>query len=625
MNQILKKFKDTIPVAVLSLIILFINLRFFGINNIIIAPYMTLTFIRMKNYIMIEKNITKPLYIHLLIGVVASLASIGVAHTIIINLSAIFLLAYFLTDDYNPDSYFPYLMAFVFLQLFTTPISEIPKRLLAIVTSYTVVFIFLLLFSKRGIKSHIKILIEKGKESVLTELRYLYSGELSKLEKEQYNLFEICKELNRVVYSSGKGEYYPFIILFQHFNNIIAEFIDNKMQTKEDKVYIKNLENLILKLKVNKNINLEISSNLIIDFLNTYKLEDKYMNTYIGFILNYLISAIKEFKGAQKSTIKKLFDFSNSSCYFNKYKISLNEFKIRFALRITILLTLAFTSIKLFQIPKGYWIPMTIFLLTLPFYEDSKIRIKQRFKGTLIGIIISFVLFSIFKDMQAHIVIIVISTILMYYFSDYKIMTIYVTCYALAISTITMGDGEAVLLRICYTGISAVVVLFANNFLFPNKNHIELINMLHKLIELDKILLIKIDEMLEGKFDLEEIKKILFSSYLISGRLQIHFQSLDSKELKEVIFRNNQFTTLIIHSCVILSLEKKDCIDECYVEKCTENMKEIFDSIYNGTYKSCCNINLVDHSDSYKNYKLLECIKKASDVSDSIQKLKKKI
>lgn len=619
------KLKDTIPTALVSLTILFINLSFFGLNNIIIAPYMTLTFIRMKNYIMIEKNIFKPLFIHLLIGILASIASLNISSAIFINLISIFLLCYFLTDDYNSGSYFPYLMGFVFLQLFTTTANEIPKRLLAITVSYIVVFLYLLLFSRKGIGSHIKVLIKKGRENILLQLKYLYIGDITSLKKEQFNLFEICKELNRVVYSSDKKEYYQFIILFQHFNNFINEFIENKKYLSENKLYIKKLSKLILKLDINENCNLALYSNFITEFLKENSLNDKNINNYIIFILNYLISSMENIKTYKRNFIKKFFDFRSSKEYFSKYRLSLNEFKIRFAIRLTLLLTTAFTFIKIFYIPKGYWIPMTIFLLTLPFYEDSKIRIKERFIGTVIGIIISFIIFYIFKEKDAHIIIIIISTVLMYYFTDYKVMTIYTTCYALAISTITMGDGEAVFLRIFYTGISAIVVLFANNFIFPNKNHIELINMIHKLIKLDEIMLDKIYDIINGTFDKNEIKKLLFTSYLISGKLQMHFQKLNNKSLKSFIFKNNQFTTLIIHSAVVLSLEEGYNIDELYVKECVENMKNIFESIYNEKNNCCFNINIIKHKDDYKNYKLLECIRKASGVYDAMVELKKEI
>lgn len=46
---------------------------------------MTLTFIRMRTYLIIENNIFKPLFIQLAIGVLASVASMGGVLEVLIN------------------------------------------------------------------------------------------------------------------------------------------------------------------------------------------------------------------------------------------------------------------------------------------------------------------------------------------------------------------------------------------------------------------------------------------------------------------------------------------------------------------------------------------------------------
>ena len=67
-NSIRKTLKKALPPTILSMVLLLVNLKFFGLSNIIIATYMTLTFIRMRTYLIIENNIFKPLFIQLAIG-----------------------------------------------------------------------------------------------------------------------------------------------------------------------------------------------------------------------------------------------------------------------------------------------------------------------------------------------------------------------------------------------------------------------------------------------------------------------------------------------------------------------------------------------------------------------------
>lgn len=635
------KFKNTlkvaVPPAIVSTIILFINLLFWGLNNIIIAPYMTLTFIRMKNYITIEKNIIKPLFIHLFIGVLASIASEEVYSAFIINLLGVGILAYFLTDEYNPSSYFPYLMAFVFLQIFPTKIEEIPSRLIAISISYLIVFIALMIFSPRGVCSRISTLIEDGFNNITIQLKDMLDGNSEELENKKFDLFEICKELNRFVYSSGKKRYYPFIIVFQHMNNIIDEISSNNTSLNQNKKYLKDLRKLFS--NYNKYYNLDSDKikyiNNIIEFTSSNSFKDKNMNCYIVYVLNYFVYAIKGTMKPNKFNIRKYFNFKNSKEYFqkyNKYTFSLNEFKIRFAIRISILLSISFTFIRLFNIPKGYWIPMTIFLLTLPFYEDSKTRVKLRFRGTIIGLIISFILFSVFKSSISHIIILVICTFFMYAFSDYGTMTIYITCYALAITTIYMGDDEAIILRLIYTCLSALIVLFANNFILPNKNHIELTTMINKLIELDEIIVEKIRSILDSNFNKDEISDIIYSSYLISGKLQMHYSKVDNINFKNLLARNNQLTTLLTHCCIILCNENRSKLDKIYITECLNNIDRILDNMkVNSSQKTilrcrcCINVNNLDHKNNYGNILLLKCLKKSNEVEEDLINLKNDI
>ena len=302
---------------------------------------------------------------------------------------------------------------------------------------------------------------------------------------------------------------------------------------------------------------------------------------------------------------------------------------------MSVIVTLAFFVIRRFSLPKGYWLPMTVFILALPFYEDSKARVYARFRGTILGVIVAFLLFSVFKGQEMHFVIILVTTFFMYAFKDYATMSIYVTCYALAITTISMSDGEAVILRLLYTGIAAIVVLFANKFILPNKNHVELINMVKRLIDLDKVMITKVREALEKDFDEMELRRIIYSSYLISGRIQMHTNPSDEKEDKEIkkfMLSNSEFTTSIINYAVVLSNSNKGALDYEYIkegisliEEKLMNFKEEF--FYNPQYigSYCKNIQLIDHEDNYKNYCLIKCVDRVYNLEKNLNALKRTI
>ena len=99
----------------------------------------------MRTYLIIENNIFKPLFIQLAIGVLASVASMGGFLEVLINFFGIIILVYLLTDEYNRNSYFPTLMAFVLLQMFPVKFDQISNRLLGIFVSYIIVYLALMI------------------------------------------------------------------------------------------------------------------------------------------------------------------------------------------------------------------------------------------------------------------------------------------------------------------------------------------------------------------------------------------------------------------------------------------------------------------------------------------------
>ncbi|ABG85749.1 putative membrane protein [Clostridium perfringens SM101] len=618
------------------MVLLLVNLKFFGLSNIIIAIYMTLTFIRMRTYLIIENNIFKPLFIQLAIGVLASVASMGGLLEVLINFFGIIILVYLLTDEYNPDSYFPYLMAFVLLQMFPVKFDQISNRLLGIFVSYIIVYLALMIVSPKGEDNKIQELIKSGFENIHSQFKNLYYDDIDKVKSEQIELFDICRELNRFVYSGGRRKYYQIMIAFQHINNIIHDLKSSKEIIEENKKEFKRFYKLFKYLENNFK-DYKLCAERLEEFEKEFKFHNKNLTFYTSLVLRYLSESI-EHLNYHRFNLRKFLNFKNNKDYFqvySKYNLKLNEFKLRFAIRMSVIVTLAFFVIRRFSLPKGYWLPMTVFILALPFYEDSKARVYARFRGTILGVIVAFLLFSVFKGQEMHFVIILVTTFFMYAFKDYATMSIYVTCYALAITTISMSDGEAVILRLLYTGIAAIVVLFANKFILPNKNHVELINMVKKLIDLDKVMITKAREALEKDFDEMELRRIIYSSYLISGRIQMHTNPSDKKEDKEIkkfMLSNSEFTTSIINYAVILSNSNKGALDYEYInegislieEKLRSFTEEFFyKSNYIGSF--CKNIQLINREDNYKNYCLIKCVDRVYNLEKNLNILKRTI
>lgn len=645
-NNLKKVLKRALPPTIVSSLILFINVKFFGMRNVIIAPYMALTFVRMRNYAIVEKNEFSPLFLHLIIGIFASLVSRGIWSEAFINLFGIIILVYLLTDEYNPNSYFPYLMAFVFLQVFPIEPSEMPKRILAIITSYLIVYVALRIVSPKGEVSKIESLINAGFDEIISQIDFLIQENGSEVKENQFKLFNIVKELNRLVYLGNKHKYYQFIVAFQQIINIIDDFSSSSM-IKDNKKCYKNMKELFVFIKNNLN-DITGCEREIYSFRKNSKFNNANLKKYVDLIMDYLLEAIKHMN-CKKFSLRKFLNFNNKKDkeYFevySKYNYKLNQFKLRFATRISILITLSFLVVRLFHLEKGYWLPMTIFLLEVPFYSDSKKRVWNRFRGTAMGTVVALILFAIFKTPLEHVIIIIIATFFKYTFKNYGIMSIYITCYALGISTMTMNEGAAGFYRLGYTGIAAILVLFANKFIFPNKNHSELNRMIRRLVELDNVMINKCLDLLNGvKYDVKneeiDIRRIIYSSYLISSRLQMHNDSVDDilcEDLKKFMVENSEFLASITSYCIVLNNSNFDNNKEDYslALNGVNILKEIgarlkyndsFDRQFEVLNDEIKSFRSLSYKDNYKNYSIMKTLDKLLGVKSILNNIYKEI
>lgn len=643
LKNIKRTLKIALPPTIVSSLLLFINVRFFGVKNVIIAPYMTLTFVRMKNYSIIEKNEFSPLFLHLSIGFFASLVSRGVWSEAFINFFGIIVLVYLLTDEYNPNSYFPYLMAFIFLQVFPIEPKDMINRILAIITSYLIVYFALCIISPNGEVTKIEELIEKGFDETISQMNILILGDGKKARENQFKLFSIEKDINKFVYLGGKNKYYQFIVAFQHINNMIEDF-SSESSIKNNKNSYEKLLELLEFLKVNLK-DKDACGYRINKFIENNRFSDRNLKIYVDSVMKYFLEAINHMN-SKNFNLRKFLEFNGNihKEYFkaySKYNLKLNEFKFRFALRISIILTLSFLVVRLLHLEKGYWLPMTIFLLEVPFYTDSKTRVWNRFKGTALGTVLALILFSVFRTKLDHIIIILLATLLKYSFKNYGVMSIYITCYALGISTISMNDELAGFYRLGYTGIAAIVVLFANREIFPNKNHSELKNMIGRLLELDSVMIDKVVKISNRISKQEEkscegdIRRIIYSVCLISGRLQMHNDLIDDgvcNFLKAFMVKNNEFIASITNYCIVLNNSNLKRDPDNYkfalkgiklldrenkvltLNKDINIFKNNIDFLISGGYKN-----------NYENYSLIKSLRRFLDLEESLMNLQGKL
>ena len=113
----------------------------------------------------------------------------------------------------------------------------------------------------------------------------------------------------------------------------------------------------------------------------------------------------------------------------------------------------------------SYWFVMNAFLLLRPMYEDSRYRMKTRFIGTAAGCILITIILYFCNASVFHLLIAGIMVICMYTATPGTIThAAFVTCFALTMTTLAMGQTAAVFLRMAYVFASVLFVLVVNRF-----------------------------------------------------------------------------------------------------------------------------------------------------------------
>ena len=187
---------------------------------------------------------------------------------------------------------------------------------------------------------------------------------------------------------------------------------------------------------------------------------------------------------------------------------SLDRFQIRFALRLAVVLCISFA-----------------------FSEESTMKINNRILGTMAGLCIVFFLMGIFKSFASHLIIIIIMTCFMYAAPITSwTMTMYTTCYGMALTTLALDRKEAILLRLLYVALAAITTWLANHFLLPNTAESEFKNSVRSLFDIDIKLIRELQKWKTKEVDMDIFRNLIVHSHLISNEIQSYINTHLTKE-----------------------------------------------------------------------------------------------
>ena len=637
-------FMNGLPTIIVA-IILFLSLYIiFGVSEVILAPFLNILF-RTKSKE--EFNLKKLLKIYgmlMVVTIFSYIANLNLVLCVVVNLLLPSLLVYLYTDSFKPRGYFIYVMAFVFLELRQIPFSALPKRFGALAFGMVVVTVALYINSFKQKQKNSYELAQLGLKNISNQINKLSQKENMKGDTE--NLSRIIYSINNLIYSSRNFKYlvdsfgannYYFMLVFQKFEYVIKNISMSQVEFHENDItYLGELHRILQKISTEMN---QEDNQYLINLLDEFLKENHFTNQDTEHDMAYILNILKvvllkmvnpylENKKANWRIPKK-----THKLHGIRYNLKLDRFQLRFALRLSFVLTVTFFLSKLSGFNHSYWIPMNAFFMVAPFYEDSTWRVHSRILGTIVGSILSLLLLIIFHAQSAHIVIIVLMTICMYSVTPSTwIMTSYSTCYGLALTTLAMDREQAIILRLIYISIAAVISILANKYILPNKSSYEFKLNVTKLITIDREMVLTLRKALENnkKVDHSYLKELL----IISNQINLDIKNYKKQNEAEESFYNNlvEINKQLIYeiqqiSYMVLSKEKVRQVEK-NIAGVLDNIENVLNIIQNTLQSKELTINPmiskkrsdygVISEDLYFNSIVIHCIKTVDSMFDLV-------
>lgn len=497
------------------------------------------------------KNTLKFVGVNVLIGIGSYLAVKNVWLGIPVNFIVVFTFSYIFTYNLRNPLYFPFGLQYLFL--LSTPVAEnkLYIRFLALICGALIIMISQLLVNRNKLTTSGNKILIRVCDSIINKVNSI--KENSSENNLNNNINVSIDEFRTIVYDKREDNYY----------------LSEEAKIKLDMSMALENINSILYSEGSKSIDLEILDildeivELAKDILNFNPKKDKELkrkNYDIEQLLNYceqkgindlanlqlldsmifLDETIDRLSKLDKKDYRKINKISEKNEIISQESIKnilkgKNSPKYCYAMRMAISVTIGAFIMSYFKLVEGRWILFTILSLTNPIYETAKSKIKDRLLATLIGSVIIVVLFSIFKNQNIRLLIVLLTGYLQSYINQYKYRMIFVTVAAIGTAAAVGNVQELTVERIIMVIIGTIIAIIANRYIFPYSLK-DSNNQLRKLYDTSiKEMFEEIDELLKGNDRPEIMNNLFVITSLIESKSRVNKQIDDDKIYNELV------------------------------------------------------------------------------------------
>lgn len=553
-----QKAKQSLMKALFIVSMQIIYVKLFGYKNILVGMIMgmgTVSFLmRDLTGNLVYRGITF-LILNIILGIFSFLSPINMWIGFIINFLTIFLTTYVYMNDFRSPTSYIFLMSYIFMWAIPVSFKELPARLLALGFSIIPIILAQLIFNKNRFENDSKKIIEEIIKDINKQIDDIKNNtfEISEnleINKKIRSLLVLINEKSSNKFQNSKYEMKQFniAVYLDRINLIIGHVAKNKKDKKFKDEYLSDI-----KVQIN-NISLYNEDYSYIDIIN--KNIDEFIKKYESIsdkpifisdsihLLKVLKININNKEECKERNIYKIYKTVNVAHKFEliismKENFNLKSLKMIYSLKLALSISLAMFLVQFLKIPYGRWIVITIYVIMQPYEEDTVIKAKKRLKGTFIGVILFFSIFSLIHDTIPKMIVLFIAFYYYFYFKEYDKKVMCMTTISLSSVSLVNYINIISIGRLMFIVVGVGFGLLINKYFLPYNitDSIEELKLKYKNNE--RKIQKELDKVLKGKGNLDKLIKLTLEESQIENKLIANNSRAKDEELEKIIYKHS--------------------------------------------------------------------------------------
>lgn len=394
--------------------------------------------------------------------------------SILINFMTLALILYAYTYEYAQHIYFPYILSYLFL-IFLGPIDliQLPSRLLAMLSGAVSILLYQWVMGRNRIAETARDILSKMIDEIKKQIRLMIQDEASgDFDAEPSNLHKDLSRLIATVYDRRKkvlcisDASFSMIDVGRGLESLslsLPEYIKDNPENKPE--VLKEVESELQEFQ--RFIHQEITELPDIE-------KSPCQGSPASAIMNHQLLYISNRLNHMSDPKHKIHYRKTAMTLRTQLQIALNFSPVRivYALRTACLLALGVQAVRTLNLAHGKWLLFTLASLSLPYADDIPAKIKKRLSATLIGGLISLLIYASIPSIAGRTAAMMLSGYLSFYFTDYRDTFICSTIGALGGAVIlgvtgVVPVGYFVLVRLGYILAGILIAVLMNCIIAP--------------------------------------------------------------------------------------------------------------------------------------------------------------